>query len=72
MISFSNDFIVQGMIAEGIYGLFRDSPWKPVSLSRSSPVPEVVAGSGTMQILTIMDGFQYSYTSHMNVWILRD
>ena len=28
---------------------------KPVSRSKSSPVPEVVAGSGTMQISNIMD-----------------
>ena len=27
----------------------------PVSRSKSSPVPEVVAGSGTMQISNIMD-----------------
>ena len=36
-------------------GYHVDSDGYPVSRSRSSPVSEVVAGSGTMQISNIMD-----------------
>ena len=36
----------------------------PVSRSRSSPVPEVVAGSGTMQISKIMDAISIFIHNH--------
>ena len=37
----------------------------PVSRSRSSPVPEIVAGSGTMQFSNIMDAISiFIYITH--------